>query len=97
VDLPPLAVGGPFGIAVEGKTSLLIKDVLVGEVWLCAGQSNLRFPLGSSCAIANLVATRGAVSQSRSLPGSKVAVEREGRTAGQLTSNHDGAGALVSV
>jgi sialate O-acetylesterase len=48
VTLPPLAAGGPFQLLVHGKTTVRINDVLVGEVWLCAGQSNMRFPLGAT-------------------------------------------------
>ena len=48
VVLPPLVVGGPFTLVVRGKSTLVVEDVLVGEVWLCAGQSNMSFPLGSA-------------------------------------------------
>jgi sialate O-acetylesterase len=43
VDLPALAAGGPYELVVSGKNSLTINDVLVGEVWLCSGQSNMAF------------------------------------------------------
>jgi sialate O-acetylesterase len=45
-ELPPLPAGGPFTLAVAcpGAT-LTISDVLVGEVWLCSGQSNMDFTL----------------------------------------------------
>jgi sialate O-acetylesterase len=43
VTLPALAAGGPHELMVLGKTSLTISDVLVGEVWLCSGQSNMAF------------------------------------------------------
>lgn len=33
--------GGPFQMTIAGKNSLVINDVLSGEVWLCAGQSNM--------------------------------------------------------
>lgn len=40
------AAGGPFEIIFKGKeNSITIKDVLTGEVWLCAGQSNMGFKL----------------------------------------------------
>ncbi|MCU7549242.1 sialate O-acetylesterase [Chitinophagaceae bacterium LB-8] len=40
VDTP--AAGGPFEISIsEGNSSITIKNVLIGEVWLCSGQSNM--------------------------------------------------------
>lgn len=48
VKLDPLKAGGPFELKVTGKNAIAIKDVLVGEVWLASGQSNMRFPLNRS-------------------------------------------------
>lgn len=47
VKLDALEAGGPFDLTVEGKTKLSVKNVLVGEVWLCSGQSNMWWPLKS--------------------------------------------------
>lgn len=38
---------GPYELVVQGKNTLTVRDVLVGEVWFCSGQSNMDFPLGS--------------------------------------------------
>ncbi|UOB18254.1 sialate O-acetylesterase [Abyssalbus ytuae] len=35
--------GGPFEITIEGYNKIIIKDVLIGEVWLCSGQSNMEW------------------------------------------------------
>lgn len=35
--------GGPFELIVIGKNKVTIKNVLVGEVWICSGQSNMEF------------------------------------------------------
>lgn len=44
LDTPP--AGGPFKIVVSDQTEQIsIEDVLIGEVWLCSGQSNMEFPL----------------------------------------------------
>ncbi|GAB4406130.1 MAG: hypothetical protein OHK0039_07620 [Bacteroidia bacterium] len=49
VDLATPAAGGPFVLRVEGRdNSLAVSDVLVGEVWLAAGQSNMAWPLSAS-------------------------------------------------
>jgi len=45
VDLSTPAAGGPYTIALTGKNQLNLTDVLVGEVWLCSGQSNMQMPL----------------------------------------------------
>ena len=37
--------GGPIEVIVEGRNRLVLKDVLVGEVWLCSGQSNMQFAM----------------------------------------------------
>lgn len=41
VRLDKLAVGEPRTLTVAGKNKLTVQDVLVGEVWLCSGQSNM--------------------------------------------------------
>lgn len=46
VNLEPLAAGGPHVMTInQGATTVEIKDVLVGEVWICGGQSNMRWTL----------------------------------------------------
>jgi sialate O-acetylesterase len=47
VSLPPLKASAEPGILiVRGNNELRFEDVLVGEVWLCSGQSNMEKPLG---------------------------------------------------
>ncbi len=41
VKLDPLAVGEPGTLTVKGRNSIELHDVLVGEVWVCSGQSNM--------------------------------------------------------
>ena len=48
VNLDPEPAGGPFELVIQGKNSIIIHDVLVGEVWLCSGQSNMEFQLKSA-------------------------------------------------
>jgi len=43
--LGPYPAGGPHVLAVSGPKAVEIKDVLVGDVWLCSGQSNMEWPL----------------------------------------------------
>jgi sialate O-acetylesterase len=48
VTLEPLSVGEPLVLVAEGKNRLERKDILVGEVWLCSGQSNMEWPVSLS-------------------------------------------------
>ncbi|MFO0813303.1 MAG: sialate O-acetylesterase [Gemmatales bacterium] len=48
VKLSSLQPGGPFEMTVEGKNTIKLEDVLVGEVWLCSGQSNMEWPVRQS-------------------------------------------------
>ena len=48
VHLSRLPAGGPGTLVVQGKNRTEIHDVLVGEVWVCSGQSNMEFPLQRS-------------------------------------------------
>ena len=41
VNLKPLKAGGPFTMTIKGKNTVTINNILVGEVWLCSGQSNM--------------------------------------------------------
>jgi sialate O-acetylesterase len=41
LKLPKLSAGGPHTLEVKGANTLSVKDVLVGEVWLGSGQSNM--------------------------------------------------------
>ncbi|MBI2302541.1 MAG: 9-O-acetylesterase, partial [Armatimonadetes bacterium] len=47
LELPPAAAGGPFTVVVQGNNTITLDDVLVGEVWLCSGQSNMQMVVAS--------------------------------------------------
>ncbi len=45
----PPPVGGPYELTLTGqKSKVVIRDVLVGDVWLCAGQSNMGWPISKT-------------------------------------------------
>lgn len=44
-ELPGPSQGGPFTISIEGSESVLFRDVVFGDVYLCSGQSNMNWPL----------------------------------------------------
>ncbi|RTQ48993.1 sialate O-acetylesterase [Hymenobacter gummosus] len=45
VQLPALKPGGPFTMTIKASNQLDLKDILVGDVWLCSGQSNMELPM----------------------------------------------------
>jgi sialate O-acetylesterase len=48
VKLSRQKAGGPDTLVIQGKNKIVINDVLVGEVWICSGQSNMEWPLSQS-------------------------------------------------
>jgi sialate O-acetylesterase len=48
VFLPAMPAGGPYILSVAGKNNLQLSDIMIGEVWLCGGQSNMEWALRSS-------------------------------------------------
>ncbi|MBX6312611.1 MAG: sialate O-acetylesterase [Isosphaeraceae bacterium] len=48
VTLDPLKAGGPHALTIQGKNKVTLDDVLVGEVWLCSGQSNMQWPIAQA-------------------------------------------------
>jgi len=45
IETEKIAAGGPYQIVIEGKNVIKIADVLMGDVWICSGQSNMEFPV----------------------------------------------------
>lgn len=48
VQLPPLKAGGPFELVIKGRNTVTIHNVLVGEVWIASGQSNMQWSVALS-------------------------------------------------
>jgi sialate O-acetylesterase len=48
VTLDPMPAGGPLAMTIEGKNRIALDDILVGEVWLCSGQSNMGWSVAMS-------------------------------------------------
>lgn len=48
VKLPVQQYGGPFTMTVVGKNTLVFENVLIGDVWVCSGQSNMEMQVVQS-------------------------------------------------
>ncbi|MHC4620026.1 MAG: sialate O-acetylesterase [Planctomycetota bacterium] len=46
VKIQPLKPRGPLEMTVRGKNTITIRNILVGEVWVCSGQSNMAWSVG---------------------------------------------------
>jgi sialate O-acetylesterase len=44
---PVMEYGGPHTLTVKGKNTVTFNDVLIGEVWVCSGQSNMQWGVGA--------------------------------------------------
>jgi sialate O-acetylesterase len=47
VTLAEQSAGGPFTLTIEGQNRVRFENVLVGDVWVCSGQSNMWWPVAS--------------------------------------------------
>jgi len=47
IKFNPPPVGGPYEVDVDGSDHVKLDDVLVGDVWICSGQSNMEFGVGN--------------------------------------------------
>src|SRR6185436_5828199 len=41
IVLPPMKAGGPYTMDIAGSNKISLKDILIGDVWICSGQSNM--------------------------------------------------------
>ncbi len=54
--LEPLDAGGPHEMIVKGSNTITLKNVLIGEVWICSGQSNMAWPVSRSATAQEAIA-----------------------------------------
>jgi len=45
LDLPEMNAGGPFELCIAGADTIRYENVMIGEVWICSGQSNMEWPV----------------------------------------------------
>ena len=44
--LPAMKAGGPYTMDITASNKITLKELLIGDVWLCSGQSNMEYQLG---------------------------------------------------
>ena len=50
VRIPTPDAGGPYSIVFSDGEAVTLNNVLIGEVWICSGQSNMEMPMGATWA-----------------------------------------------
>src|SRR5687767_13448892 len=48
VKLDPMKEGGPHTLTVSGPSTITLNNVLIGDVWICSGQSNMQWSIKQS-------------------------------------------------
>ena len=48
IEFSAQSAGGPFQLTITAKNSITLNNILVGDVWVCSGQSNMEFNLKNS-------------------------------------------------
>lgn len=46
VKLAPMKEGGPYSMEIKGENKIVLENILIGDVWVCSGQSNMTHYLG---------------------------------------------------
>src|SRR3989454_4622669 len=54
--LDQLKAGGPLEMTVAGENTITMRDILVGEVWIASGQSNMEWPVSKAASAQSVVA-----------------------------------------
>lgn len=53
VIFPKMDAGGPYSLKIESSDSMLLTNIMIGDVWVCGGQSNMEFEFKKSSQYAN--------------------------------------------
>lgn len=45
IELPSQKAGGPYEMTLKASNTIVLKNILFGDVWICSGQSNMELPM----------------------------------------------------
>ncbi|MBN2699178.1 MAG: 9-O-acetylesterase [Bacteroidales bacterium] len=48
VTFQPMEAGGPFEMVIQGRNKIVLEDILIGDIWICSGQSNMEWQVANS-------------------------------------------------
>ncbi|MCI0522146.1 MAG: sialate O-acetylesterase [Bacteroidales bacterium] len=48
ISIDPTSAGGPYIMTIRASNTLALNDILIGDVWLCSGQSNMQYEMYKS-------------------------------------------------
>jgi len=48
VSLDPMEAGGPFEMVISGSNTITLENIMIGDVWICSGQSNMEWTVSNS-------------------------------------------------
>ena len=48
VQLKAMPYGGPYEMTIKGKNTITLRNILIGDLWICSGQSNMEWHVSNS-------------------------------------------------
>ncbi len=45
VMLSPMKAGGPYSMQIDARNHIVLNNIMIGDVWVCSGQSNMQLPV----------------------------------------------------
>lgn len=96
--LGPHPAGGPYSLTVTGKNTVTLSNVLIGDLWLCGGQSNMEFTLRrASTATAAIAASADPLLRFFKVRTAKPTAPADDVQGAWTVSGPDTAGAMTAV
>ena len=95
VKLKEISAGGPYEVVVRGKNEVRLTNVLIGEVWVASGQSNMEWSVAASANPQEEIAAAKYpnirlfhVRKTPAVVPQEVVLDREDRKSTRLNSSH---------